>query len=288
MSNLEKQTNTAEEDAFLILYDQVREKWLVNDPYMRDPDGFMDEVNRLWDEHDKELEKEKEEKAREFESWMNTPWRKTLLELAPRHTSLRLEDRIYKEILIKGEQFTPEKKDEYKDTFELLWKLRFAQQNFEKEKGEYMDMFGEYIMETGRLTSSYQALTPMNIVKFMCSVIIGDDVEVIRSLNDPTCGTGRFMLGCAQHYREKGRNNNFIFFNQDIDYKMYVYTAFNAILHDIPSITVLGDSIALEKREAILTIPWAKGFTTWRIFKENIGTVEAALLAGIEQLATQT
>jgi hypothetical protein len=279
----------AKEDGFLLLYDQVREKWLEHDPYMRDPDGFMGEVNLLWDEHEQELERQREEKAREIEGWFNMSWRETLRELAPRHMSVRLEDRIYNELLVKGEQFRSEKADEYEDSFELLIRLRAAQHDFDKEFGEYWDMFGTYLLETGRLTSKHtgQALTPMTVVRGMCSIIIGDDLETVRSISDPCCGTGRFMLGCAQHYRETIGKDNYIFFNQDIDFRMYVYTAMNAILHDIPSITVLGDTLANEKREAILVTPLAPGLSPWKILKENIHGVEAALLAGIEQLATQ-
>ena len=47
-------------------------------------------------------------------------------------------------------------------------------------------------------------------------------------INDPACGSGRFMLRTTKYFAEK---RGFIFYNADIDFRMCVYCVLNAIIH---------------------------------------------------------
>ena len=253
---------------------------------MRDPDGFMASFNEAWEAFDKEQEAERERKSKDFEKLITSPWLKQLQELAPRHQSTKLEDRIYK-MLKDGENFTKEKADQFKDNIELLIKLKYAHAAYmEQTKDEWGDMFGEYLaLENRFVTRGGQFVTPINVCDCMVRITMRpEDMDEPKSISDPCCGTGRFMLRTAKYYAEETGRLNFIFFNQDIDFKMYAYTAFNAILRDIPSYTVWGDTLAMEGREAILTIPYAPGFTPWHVIpKEKVWPMQSALLQSIEQ-----
>lgn len=276
-----------EEDAFSLIYDQVKEKWKLNDPYLRDPEGLRKAFRKAYDEYEEQVQKRDEQRRLDFEKIVETPWLEQLKELAPRHKGIRLEDRIYKEILVDGEKFTEDKKDEYKENIDLLIKLKFAYGKFVKEHGPFTDMFGEWVFNVNGSQDSTlgQFPTPETVCDFMVrSVTAMKDLNTVMSWLDPCCGTGRFMLRTAKYYADEVGKFNFIFFNQDIDHRMYVYTAMQAILNDIPSLTIWGNTLMDEKREAILTVPLFPGYTPWRIIpEENVPLVQSALLTMIEK-----
>jgi hypothetical protein len=75
-------------------------------------------------------------------------WMKILSDLTAPYISSHLEDRIYKQILIEGQQFSKEKETEFKDGIELFGKLMMAHLDHKQKKGMFEDMFGDYMVES--------------------------------------------------------------------------------------------------------------------------------------------
>ena len=181
-------------------------------------------------------------------------WIKRLQELEPITGTKRLHEQIYTKIIKEPQDFTPETASDYEENQALLAEIRLAHEDFKKDPrhGEWDDMFGSYLIEMEQLNSrAGQFLTPMNIVRAMCQMIIGtdDDKQLLgkpQMLSDPAAGCGRFMIGAAEVYAKHAGCFNFMFVNQDIDFRMYVYMTMNAILYGIPSLNIHGDTIALE------------------------------------------
>jgi len=177
----------------------------------------------------------------------------------------RLEDRIYKEILVGGQDFTPETASDHKSGIELLGQLFKIHHEFQQEAGEWEDMFGEYLEDSFKLNSSTsQFFTPMCIVRMMLMMNISDDdlkKPEPQRICDPCCGSGRFMLGVAERYAQSIGALNFLIVNVDLDFRAFVYCCMNAILHQIPSVTVWGNSLSNEVFDAyIVGIP---GLQPW-------------------------
>jgi len=202
--------------------------------------------------------------------------------LEPITQTKRLHEKIYDKIIIKAQEYTPEKADEYKDSHALLGEVYLAHEEFKKDPrhSEWDDMFGAYLMETEQLYNrAGQFFTPMNVVRAMCEVTIGvmSDEEMLakpQMMNDPAAGCGRFMIGAAEIYAKRVGCFNFLFVNQDIDFRMYVYTTMNAILYGIPSLNVHCNTISLEYWEGTIVMRPAECPTFWRtIPKERLDEI---------------
>lgn len=278
---------TSEDDVFAQIYEQVKEKWKLNDPYLLDTEGLRKEFRKIFNEYMDNEEQNCKKRAEEFKKILDVPWLKQLEELAPRHKGLRLEDRIYKELIVEAMDFKQGMEKEYESNLDLLIQLKIAHGKFTKERGEFMDMFGEYLMETNQLNYKPlgQCLTPEPICDFIVrSVASEKDLNTLMSWYDPACGTGRFMLRTAKYFAQELGRFNFVFFNQDIDKKMYVYTSMNAILNDIPSLNILGNTLIGETREAVVTVPIMPGFTPWYLIEgERVPYAMNSLLYHIEK-----
>lgn len=202
-------------------------------------------------------------------------WIQILNELTSSRISPRLEDRIYNEILVKGEQFKRDNLDEFSTGIQLFGRILMAHQDYGDRHGTFGDMFGDYLTQTENLNRrSGQFFTPQHIVEAMVKIIMDKaDCKKIQRILDPAAGTGRFMLMTAKHYATTTGMLNFVFFNIDIDFTVYVYCTMNAILNGIPSVNIWGDSIAMNYREGVLTIPIGK-VALWKMLgKEEVDVI---------------
>jgi len=202
-------------------------------------------------------------------------WLRILNELTSPRITPRLEHRIHQEILVKGEEYTHEKADAYSTGIELMGKLIMAHHNYTEKHGAFGDMFGDYLALDGSLNPRCgQFLTPIHIAEFIAKMTLGDKLpDKTQRILDPASGTGRFMLMTAKHYASTTGKLNFIFFNIDIGFSVYVYCTMNAILNGIPSVNVWGDSLKMEYTEAVATIPIGK-VVMWKMLnKEGINSI---------------
>ena len=222
------------------------QEWMKKDPYLLDAEGLQ----KFLAEKMPEVVKKQEERAKR-------KWNEILDELMSRNQRRSLEDRAHQEILVKGEQFTQTNAKDFQEGIELLSEIMLAYGKFSEKNGPFGDMFGTYLADNELLHTKYgECYTPMNIVDFMSKMTLGDDLDgEPKTILDPACGTGRFMLGAAKHYAKEIKKLNFIFFNIDIDFRAYVFCALHAILNGIPAVTIWGDSLAMKYREAVATIP---------------------------------
>ena len=117
---------------------QLVDEWKKKDPYLLDVDGFQQFLN---ERIPKALKEEEEHRA--------LGWFKRLSLLDDRLSGVYLEERIYRDILIKGGDFHPDRKDEFKENIALLSELLDVQSQYVEEKGLFRDMFGDYMIEAG-------------------------------------------------------------------------------------------------------------------------------------------
>ena len=173
-----------------------------------------------------------------------------------------LVDRIYDEILVGGQSFTPATAEAHQPAVELLGELMNVHAEFEAEAGQLQDMFGEYLegsMQTNQ--ENGQFFTPMSAVRMMIQCMLPDSEEKLLEkplwICDPACGTGRFMLGVAEHFNRVLECGyfNFCIVNVDVDRRAAIYCTMNAILNQIPSITIWGNSLSLEIYDAFAVLP---------------------------------
>ena len=216
-------------------------------------------------------------------------WFEILSELEDRRKGTHLHETIYNEILVKGEQWTKKKAKQFESSVEVFGNIMMAYIDYQKQHGPFSDMFGAFLEATeNNWKRGGQFLTPDNIVKMIVEMTMGDDKKQLlakpQMILDPAAGTGRFMLGTAQHYVKAVGQRNFMFFNIDIDFTVYVYCAMNAILHGIPSINILGDSLAHKFREGIGTIPIGK-VAMWKMLNQERVT---QIMGTAEQFASQS
>jgi len=240
---------------------QLVNEWKKKDPYLLDVDGFQQFLDQRIPQALKD-----EEKHRAL------GWLKRLSLLDDRLSGVYLEERIYRDILIKGEDFHPDRKDEFKENIALLSELLDIHSQYVEEKGLFRDMFGDYMTQSGYTSfRSGQFFTPYTVCDFMTQVTLMDALEgKPKTICDPAAGTGRFMLSIAKCYHEKLGYYNFLITNIDIDKRMITYCTMNAIFHAIPSINIWGDSLALNFWDGYVVIPIGGRGTWHRIPEENI------------------
>jgi type I restriction-modification system DNA methylase subunit len=121
-------------------------------------------------------------------------------------------------------------------------------------------MFSDYMeaMDQAFMKKTGLFFTPYNVVKAMCQMTLTNKKDLggePKRILDPAAGTGRYMLKVAETYMEVLGYYNFIFTNIDIDKRVYVYCAWNAIMHQIPSITVWGNTLTEQYWEGVAVIP---------------------------------
>ena len=181
-------------------------------------------------------------------------WMKALESLAPRHKGERLYRKLHKDVLVAGDIF--QAGDDCTKSRDLLTQIFLAHHEFNKEN-PFRDMFGEYMQENELLNSGTgQFFTPYNVCDVQVEVLMDKDaMKEMKRILDPASGTGRYMLSTAKFYAKELGYFNFMFTNIDIDYQVWVFCVFNAILNNIPGLHILGDSLTNKFRDAYVTIP---------------------------------
>lgn len=183
------------------------------------------------------------------------PSLKRLEELEPVNAT-PLHERLYHEVLIAGQDYTPETADDYTEAQHLLGGVLMAWHEFHEAKGPFADMFGAY-MEGSFQTNVHtgQFFTPECVCQMMAAINVPDDMaDHVCTYSDPCCGSGRFMLAVAEQYAARNHGMmNFMFINADLDFRAFVYCCMNAWLLGIPSVTIWGDSLAMEAYDAFTT-----------------------------------
>ncbi len=180
---------------------------------------------------------------------------KKLNDLAPINSP-----KLYRQImdlLAKCVEWTPEKAEEFIEdgTYEFFWKLVVIHREFFR-LNPFGDLFGEYVSDNELLSDrAGQFFTPISLTQMMSDMLNVVNTEEFSRILDPASGTGRFMLSTAKSYHEAGGGYNFHFTNIDIDPMMWTYATMNAILHDIPSISIHGDSLAIKYWAAYAVVP---------------------------------
>lgn len=189
-------------------------------------------------------------------AWITDPKiLKKLYDIIPHTSGRRLYQEIYDKILIAGVEFTADKKDELQESYELFGKILAIHAEY-AERAPFGDLFGEYLIEYGKLNPrAGQFFTPHNLCDMMVDIMNPSGDEEPSRFLDPAAGTGGFMLRTAKHYHREVKQYNFLFTNVDIDHRVHTYCVLNAILHCIPSINIHGDSIAMKYYGAFATLP---------------------------------
>lgn len=180
---------------------------------------------------------------------------KKLNDLAPINGP-RLYEQV-RDLLAKCVEWAPEKTEEFIEdgTYEFFRTLVAIHREFFK-LNPFGDLFGEYVSDNELLSDrAGQFFTPINLAQMITDILNTVNTEEFNRILDPASGTGRFMLRTAKTYHEAGAGYNFLFTNIDIDPMMWTYTTMNAILHDIPSISIHGNSLTMEYWGAYLVVP---------------------------------
>ena len=134
-------------------------------------------------------------------------------------------------------------------------------------------MFGTYLEEKKMTNTGLgQFFTPMHIAKLMSCLNFPSDIQDILdskyiTVSDPCCGSGRFMIAHSDEAQSKFKQfwtpTTFNYVNVDLDHNSYIYTALNAVLRNLYSINIHGNSLTLKIYGAIITAPNTSGLSNW-------------------------
>jgi type I restriction-modification system DNA methylase subunit len=117
--------------------------------------------------------------------------------------------------------------------------FRFLIQETEESQ---KDVIGEIFQAQITYGENGQFFTPEHITDFMAKIAIEDDKKEV--LNDPCCGSGRFLLSASKE------NKDMYLIGQDIDERCCKMTAINLFIRDLNGEVRLGNSLAnkIQKR----------------------------------------
>lgn len=95
-----------------------------------------------------------------------------------------------------------------------------------------------------------QFLTPYNVSKLMAEMnmfsLVTSVTDEIKTIADPTCGTGGMLIAAVNVLKEKRQNiENFIMYAQDIDWTMAMSCYVQLALHGAAGLVVVGNSLDL-------------------------------------------
>lgn len=138
--------------------------------------------------------------------------------------------------------------------------------NLQNHYGDERDLFGEYL-ELKNMTSQKngQFLTPMSICK-MLNMLVHKDERVGTepvTVSDCACGSGRMMIAHSLYVAEVDKPYRYVYYNQDIDHKAFIFTTLNAALRNLWSVNVWGDTLAVKEYRRYITIPTNLGMALW-------------------------
>jgi len=91
--------------------------------------------------------------------------------------------------------------------------------------------------------------TPREVIKLMASLIYTDEEDVyksgiIRTIYDPTCGTGGMLSVSEEHIRAENTNANLILYGQEYNDESYAICCSDLLIKDEPlDNIVLGDTL---------------------------------------------
>lgn len=85
-----------------------------------------------------------------------------------------------------------------------------------------------------------QFFTPNPVCELMAELTTGGDGEESRSVNDPACGSGRFLLSVGK------KHHNWEFVGQDVDHRCTQMTAINLGLNGLKGWAVWQNTLTLE------------------------------------------
>lgn len=143
--------------------------------------------------------------------------------------------------------------------------------------GADRDLFGEYIELKGMTSQrNGQFFTPMSICKMMSRMMYTDEMMTKEGIvSDPTSGSGRMMIAHANNAQEMGHNSGACtYYNQDIDYKAFIFTTLNAALRNLCSVNIWGDTLAVKEYKVFITIPTRLGMAAWYERDYEIGKIK--------------
>lgn len=150
----------------------------------------------------------------------------------------------------------------------------------QKAYGNDIDIFGSYLEAKG-LTSQQngQFFTPMSICLLMVQ-ISGIEIpgQTPMKVSDCASGTGRMMIAHAKAASEKEGYSliKFEYYNQDIDYKSFIFSTLNASLRNLWSFNIWGDTLAVTQRKCFFTLPTVMGYATWHDKEHELTRINAA------------
>ena len=108
----------------------------------------------------------------------------------------------------------------------------------------YPDIFSDMLIgnkSKAQLQKEGQFLTPLVLTDYMCKSASEERLKNPVSEDglrvcDPCCGTARFCLSYFEYWanQPKDKQHKQVFFNQDTDFKSFVYSIMNIWLNQIP------------------------------------------------------
>lgn len=150
---------------------------------------------------------------------------------------------------------------------DYLWWLELTK--IQDYYGLERDIIGEFIELKG-LTSQRngQFFTPMSICRLMSEITYSDHSksETPITVSDCCCGSGRMMIAHAETALNADKSYNkkdFVYYNQDIDYKSFIFTTLNAALRNLTSVNVWGDTLAVKEYKTYITLSTVIGRAPW-------------------------
>ena len=133
----------------------------------------------------------------------------------------------------------------------------------EDELGQgYEYLIKKFADDSGHTAQEFY--TNRTVVHLMTEMLKPESGE---SIYDPTCGSGRFMIAHSDEAQSKFKQfwtpTTFNYVNVDLDHNSYIYTALNAVLRNLYSINIHGNSLTLKIYGAIITAPNTSGLSNW-------------------------
>lgn len=133
--------------------------------------------------------------------------------------------------------------------------------------GEEVDLFGSYLEEVGQTSiKNGQFFTPMSLAIALARLVgVQNKPGEVITVSDCASGSGRLMIAHALEAKKCKDYTpmDFVYYNQDIDYKSFLCSTLNASLRNLASFNVWGDTLAVKERKIYMTIPMYLGYARW-------------------------
>jgi type I restriction enzyme M protein len=138
----------------------------------------------------------------------------------------------------------------YRDGNEALRELiiEFSHLNLRNSNLAKLDLLGraydflieKFVTNTGKNGGEFY--TPQNVTELLVRLL---NIQKGMSVCDPTCGTGGFLVACANYVRNKTeKSNDVLLYGQERDLNIWVIAKINLLLHGIFDFDIrLGDTI---------------------------------------------